>query len=87
MYYKFFTIRVELVPPNPKEFDKNVSNVFSTLSAGILSFAESSSGFSKFMLGAINPFFIINIEYIISLAPAIHISCPVIAFVEVTSGR
>ena len=60
-----------------KLLDKKVSNFFSIRSAGIFKRALCSSGFSKLRFGAINPFCIIRIEYITSLAPAIHISWPV----------
>ena len=84
-YLSFLTIRVEFVPPNPNELLKKVSNSTSTLSCGILIQAEASSGSSKFRLAAMKLFCIISIEYTISLAPAIHISCPVKDLVEATS--
>ena len=76
----------ELVPPNPNEFDKNTTISFSTVFFAIFNLAESSSGFSKFILGATNEFCIIKTEYTISLAPAIQHSWPVIDFVELTNG-
>ena len=57
-----------------KELERNTSKCLDILSAGIKSRAESSSGFSKFRFAAMKSFFIISIEYITSLAPAIHIS-------------
>lgn len=65
MYYEtpiFFTINVEFVPPKPKELDRKVSKCLDTRFAGIFNRAESSSGFSKLMWGAIKPFFIISME-------------------------
>src|SRR6187200_1976398 len=79
-------ISEELVPPKPNELDKNTIISFSIVLFAIFNFAESSSGFSKFMLGATNEFCIINTEYTISLAPAIQHSWPVIDFVELTNG-
>ena len=43
---------VELVPPKPKEFDKNTSIFFPVAVFTIFNFAESSSGVSKLILGA-----------------------------------
>ncbi len=60
--YKFLTINVELVPPKPNEFDRNVSKCFSIRFDGMSNFAESSSGFSKLRLAAMKSFFIIRIE-------------------------
>src|ERR1700749_5086456 len=80
-------MREELVPPNPKEFDRKVSISFMTVLVAMLSLAEYSSGFSKLMFGAINEFCIISMEYTISLAPAIQHSCPVIDLVELTKGE
>ena len=60
----------ELVPPNPKELDKNTTISFSIATFAIFNLAESSSGFSKFILGATKEFCIISIEYTISLAPS-----------------
>ena len=74
------------MPPKPNEFDRKASNSMSTLSGGIRSAADASSGFSKLMFGAMNPFCIIRMEYMTSLAPAIHISCPVMDLVEATYG-
>ena len=61
-YYKFLTIRVEFVPPNPKELERNISKCASRVSGNIWIRAVSSSGFSKLMFPAIKSFFIINIE-------------------------
>src|ERR1700754_5105502 len=80
-------MREELVPPNPKELDKNIFISFSTVSVARFNLAEYSSGFSKLILGATKEFSIISIEYTISLAPAIQHSWPVIDLVELTSGR
>jgi hypothetical protein len=52
----------ELVPPKPKEFERNVSNSKLTILLLILSFSDASSGFSKFIVGAINEFCIIKME-------------------------
>ncbi len=60
--YKFLTISVELVPPKPKELERKVSKCVETRAPGMLSLAESSSGFSKLRLAATKSFFIINIE-------------------------
>ena len=49
-----YTSSEELVPPNPNELDKNVSNSVSTLREGIFSRAEASSGSSKLRLGAVS---------------------------------
>ena len=57
---------MELVPPKPKELERNTSKCLDILSAGIKSRAESSSGFSKFRFAAMKSFFIISIEYQIS---------------------
>ena len=62
IYLNFFIIKLEFVPPNPKEFDKKQFKFCCFVSAIILIFAVISSGFSKFMLGAMKLFFIINIE-------------------------
>lgn len=80
----FFIIIVEFVPPNPNEFDRNILKCVSFVSGIIFRHEVSSSGFSKLIFPAMKSFFIISMEYISSLAPAIHISCPVWLFVEVT---
>ena len=67
-------INVEFVPPKPNELLKKVSKCLVMVLLGMSKRAEFSSGFSKLMFPAIKSFFIINIEYITSLAPAIHIS-------------
>ena len=53
----------------------------------IFRYFECSSGFSKLILGAINELCAMISEYITSLAPPIHISWPVIDFVELTGIR
>ena len=53
---------VELVPPKPKLLERNMSKCVSFVSGKTLMQAVSSSGFSKLMLPAINPFFIIRVE-------------------------
>ena len=58
----FFTISVELVPPKPNELLRNWSKAISLVSPSTLMQAVSSSGFSKFTLPAMKPFFIISIE-------------------------
>ena len=60
--YTFFTMMVELVPPKPKLLERNMSKCVSFVSGRTLMQAVSSSGFSKLMLPAIKPFFIIKVE-------------------------
>ena len=80
----FLRIRVELVPPKPNELERK-QLIFCSLVSGImLILAESSSGFSKLILGAKKLFCIISSEYTISLAPAIQHSWPVMDLVELT---
>ena len=55
-------MRVEFVPPKPKELDRKVSKGLSIVRAGIQSLEESSSGCSKLMFPAMKPLFIIRIE-------------------------
>ena len=57
-----FTINDEFVPPNPKEFDKNTSMFLLIVLSAIFNLAESSSGFSKLIFGAMNPSRIMIIE-------------------------
>ena len=85
--FRSFTISVELVPPNPKELERNISKCASRVSGRMFRQAVSSSGCSKLRLPAMKPFFIIRMEYISSLPPAIHISWPVWLLVEVTGTR
>ena len=61
-YFIFFTNIVEFVPPKPKLFSRNMSKGCSMVSGMTLIFAVFSSGFSKLMLPAMNPFFIISVE-------------------------
>src|SRR5690606_22311827 len=83
----FFTISEEFVPPNPKELERKQSKEWDSLSGTIHIFPECSSGFSKLILGAMNPFSIMIMEYTISLAPAIQHSWPVMDLVELTGTR
>lgn len=62
IYLHFLIMRVELVPPNPNEFDRKRSKARSTLRAGMLSFEVASSPCAKLMFGAMNPCSIISIE-------------------------
>ena len=55
-------IKVEFVPPNPKELDKNTSIFLFVVLAMIFNFDESSSGVSKLIFGAMNDCSIISIE-------------------------
>ena len=55
-------ISVELVPPNPNELERNVSNSRFTRWVGIFNGAEASSGSSKLRLGAMKPLFIMRVE-------------------------
>src|SRR5690606_967737 len=82
----FLIINVEFVPPNPKEFDKNTSIFLSKVCLMRFNLAASPSGFSKLIFGATKECCIINMEYTISLAPAIQHSCPVMDLVELTQG-
>jgi hypothetical protein len=82
--YLNFTIRVELCLKS--KVDKNVLISKGMVLLVILSLAENSSGSLKLILGATKESLIISREYTISLAPAIHISWPVIDLVEVTKG-
>ena len=60
--YILRTIRVELVPPNPKELLRKVSKWAERVSGTTLMQAVSSSGFSKFKEPAMKSFFIISNE-------------------------
>ena len=86
MIYIFFMISALFVPPNPKEFDRNAFIFFEMVLSTMLRCFEYSSGVSKLMFGAIKSCCIISIAYMISLAPAIQHSCPVMELVELTSG-
>jgi hypothetical protein len=55
-------IRVEFVPPKPKELDRNTSIFFSVAFVTIFNLAESSSGVSKLIFGATNEFCIMSKE-------------------------
>lgn len=70
--YIFLITSAELVPPNPNEFERMYFSSRSVVSFAMLSRAESSSGFSKFIFGATKLFCIIMMEYTISDAPAIQ---------------
>ena len=80
-------IKHEFVPPNPKEFERKRSISFGVVLEIIFSLAVISSGSSKLIFGAINELCIIIKEYTISLAPAIHISWPVMDLVDEMAGR
>src|SRR5690606_40283769 len=82
----FLTTNAELVPPNPKELDKYISNSCFIVRETKFNSLMSSSGSSKLMLGAMNPCCIISVEYTISDAQAIQHSCRVIDFVQLTYG-
>ena len=55
----FLSISAEFVPPNPNELDKNTSIFLFKVFLTIFNFPESSSGFSRLILGAMNEFSII----------------------------
>jgi len=59
---KLFNNQAGVGPPNPKEFERNISIFFGKVFVTIFSLAENSSGSSKLILGAINEFCIIKIE-------------------------
>jgi hypothetical protein len=55
-------MRDELVPPKPKELDKNILKSLLIVVFVIFNLAAAPSGFSRLILGAINPFCIISME-------------------------
>src|SRR5690606_18605211 len=82
----FLTTNAELVPPNPKELDKYISNSCFIVRETKFNSLMSSSGSSKLMLGARNPCSVIRVEYTIADAPAIQHLGPVMDFEQLTYG-